>query len=142
VFTRLLLLAASALVMASALPYALFWGMWLLLSRLIKKVRRMKHVRVRAVPLFAVLSFLLVLFAFTKVTDNIGTFNFWSFLVWIMTMLFMVLSLVGLALAVSVPRAEMHKAERIYSQVVSSACCVVMLFFSGWHLIGLRLWAP
>lgn len=142
VFTRLLLLAASALVMASALPYALFWGMWLLLSRLIKKVRRMRHVRVRAVPLFAVLSFLLVLFAFTKVTDNIGTFNFWSFLVWIMTMLFMVLSLVGLTLAVSVPRAEMHKAERIYSQVVSSACCVVMLFFSSWHLIGLRLWAP
>lgn len=142
VFTRLLLLAASALVMASALPYALFWGMWLLLSRFIKKVKRMKHVRVRAVPLLAVLSLVLVLFAFTKVTDNIGTFNFWSFLVWIMTMLYVVLSLVGLALAVSVPGAEMHKAERIYSQVVSSACCVVMLFFSAWHLIGLRLWAP
>lgn len=142
VFTRLLLLAASALIMASALPYALFWGMWLLLPRFIKKVKRMKHARVRVVPLLAVLSLVLVLFAFTKVTDNIGTFNFWSFLVWIMTMLFMVLSLVGLALAVSVPRAEMHKAERIYSQVVSSACCVVMLFFSGWQLIGLRLWAP
>ena len=142
VFTRLLLLAASALVMASALPYALFWGMWLLLSRFIKKVKRMKHARVRAVPLLAVLSLVLVLFAFTKVTDNIGTFNFWSFLVWIMTMLYVVLSLVGLALAVSVPGAEMHKAERIYSQVVSSACCVVMLFFSAWHLIGLRLWAP
>lgn len=142
VFTRLLLLAASALVMASALPYALFWGMWLLLSRFIKKVKRMKHARVRAVPLLAVLSLVLALFAFTKVTDNIGTFNFWSFLVWIMTMLYVVLSLVGLALAVSVPGAEMHKAERIYSQVVSSACCVVMLFFSAWHLIGLRLWAP
>ncbi|HEX8766667.1 MAG TPA: hypothetical protein VF740_15970, partial [Candidatus Acidoferrum sp.] len=142
VFTRLLLLAASALVMASALPYALFWVMWLLLSRFIKKVKRMKHARVRAVPLLAVLSLALVLFAFTKATDNIGTFNFWSFLLWIMTMLFMALSLVGLALAVSVPRAELPKAERIYSRVVSSACCVVMLFFSGWHLIGLRLWAP
>jgi hypothetical protein len=57
-------------------------------------------------------------------------------------MSFVVLSLVGLALAVSVPKAGMHKAERIYSLVVSSACCVVTLFFSAWHLIGLRLWAP
>lgn len=142
VFTRLLLLAASAVVLASALPYALFWGMWLLFSRLIKKLKRMKHVRVRAVPLFAVLSLLLVLFSFTKVTDNIGAFNFWSFLLWVMTIVFMVLSLVGLALAVSAPKAEMHRVERIYSLVVSSACCVVTLFFSAWHLIGLRLWAP
>jgi len=142
VFTRLLFLAASATVMASALPYALFWGMWLLLSRFIKKVKRMKHARVRAVPLFAVLSLVLVLFAFTNVADNIGTFNFWSFLMWVMTILFMVLSLVGLALAVSVPKAEMHKAERIHTLLVSSACCIITLFFSAWHLIGLRLWAP
>ena len=142
VFTRLLLLAASAVVIAAALPYALFWGSWLLLARFIKKLKRLKHVRVRAVPLFAVLSLLLVLFAFTKVTDNIGTFNFWSFLVWIMTIVFMVLSLVGLALAVSVPKAGIHKAERIYSLLVSSACCIVTLFLSAWHLIGVRLWAP
>ena len=140
-FTQLLLLAASAVVMAAALPYALFWGVRLLLSRFVKKLKRMKHVRVRAVPLFAVLSLLLVLFAFTKVTDNIGTFNFWSFLLWVMTILFMALSLVGLALAVSVPKAEMHKVERIYSLVVSCACCIVTLFLSAWHLIGLRLWA-
>lgn len=142
VFTRLLLLAASALVMASALPYALFWGSWLLLARFFQKLKRVKHVRVRAVPLFAVLSLFLVLFAFTKAMDNIGTFNFWSFLIWLLTIAFLVLSLVGLALAVSVPKAEMHKAERIYSLLVSSACCVVTLFFSSWHLIGLRLWAP
>lgn len=142
VFTRLLLLAASAVVMAAALPYALFWGSWLLLTKFIKKVNRVKHVRARAVPLFAVLSLLLVFFAFTKAMNNIGTFNLWSFLIWVMTIAFMLLSLVGLAFAVSVPKAEMHKVERIYSLVVSSACCIVTLFLSGWHLIGLRLWAP
>jgi len=83
-----------------------------------------------------------VLFAFTKAMDNIGTFNFWSFLIWAMTIAFLVLSLVGLVLAVSVPKAEMHKVERIYALLVSSACCVVTLFLSSWHLIGLRLWAP
>jgi len=137
-----LFLAASVLVIASTLPYALFWGSWLLLAKFTKKVKRIKHVRVRAVPLFAVLSLLLVLLAFTKAMVNIGTFNYWSFLIWIMTMLFMVLSLVGLALAVSLPKAGMHKVERVYSLVVSSACCVVTLFLSAWHLIGLRLWAP
>ena len=142
VFTRLLLLAASAVVMAATLPYALFWGSWLLLAKFIKNGKRMKYARVRAVPLFAVLSLLLVLLAFTKAMDNIGTFNFWSFLIWVMTLVFVVLSLVGLGLAVSVPKAEMPKVERIYSLVVSSACCVITLFLSAWHLIGLRLWAP
>ncbi len=141
-FARLLFLLASAVVIASALPYALFWGSWLLLARFIKKFKRVKQVRVRAVPFFAVLSLILVIFGFTKLTENIGTFNFWSFLVWIMTIAFMVLSLVGLALAVSVPKAGMHRAERIYALVLSSACCVVTLFLSAWHLIGLRLWAP
>ena len=142
VFTRLLLLTVSAVLMAAALPYALFWGGWLLLARFIKKVKEVKHVRVRAVPLLAVLSLLLVLFAFTKAMGNIGTFNFWSFLIWVMTIVFVVLSLAGLVLAVSVPKAEMHNVERIYALLVSSACCLITLFLSSWHLIGLRVWEP
>jgi hypothetical protein len=140
-FTRLLLLAASAVVMASALPYALFWGALLLLARFIKKLKRIKHVRVRAVPLFSVLSLLLAFFAFNMATNNIGVFNVWSFLVWVMTLLFMALSLASLALAVTVPRKEIHKAARINCLLVSMACCVVLLFLSAWHLIGVRLWA-
>jgi len=141
-FTRLLLLAASTVVLATALPYALFWGLWLLLARSFKRIRRLKHVRVRAVPFFAVLSLLLVVFAFSKATNDIGTFNFWSFLIFVGTIAFAVLSLAGLALAVSVPRAEIHKWARIHSLLVSTACCIVTIFFSAWHLIGLRLWAP
>ena len=98
--------------------------------------------RVRAVPFFAVLSLLLVVFAFSKATNDIGTFNFWSFLIFVGTIAFAVLSLAGLALAVSVPRAEIHKWARIHSLLVSTACCIVTIFFSAWHLIGLRLWAP
>ena len=141
-FTRLVLLAASAVVMASSLPYALFWGLLLLLGRFITKLKRAKHVRVRAVPLFAVLSLLVVLYAFGKATNDIGVFNFWSFLIFVGTIAFALLSLAGLALAVSVPRKEIHNWVRIHSLLVSMACCIVTLFFSAWHLIGLRLWAP
>jgi CubicO group peptidase (beta-lactamase class C family) len=141
-FTRLLLLVASAVVMASALPYALVWGFWLLLAKYIRKIKRMKHVRVRAVPLLAVLSLLVIVFAFTKATNEIGVFNFWSLLIFVGTIAFLLLSLAGLALAVSVPKREIHKWARIHSLLVSMACCIVTLFLSAWHLIGLRLWAP
>jgi CubicO group peptidase (beta-lactamase class C family) len=141
-YLRLLLLAASAVVMASALLYAVFWGLLLLLRRLIGSRKRVKHLRVRVVPFFAVLSLLGVLYALTKVTDNIGELNLWSFTLFVGTVVFALLSLASLALAVSVPPAEIHKMVRIHSLLVSAACCIVTLFVSAWHLIGLRLWVP
>ena len=137
-YTRLAILIASAIVMASSLLFAVLWGLlWLF-----RRMKDVKHLRVRVVPLLAVFCLLAVLFCFTKVTNDIGVFNFWSFSVFAGTILFALLSLVGLALAVSVPMEEIHKGVRIHSLLVSSACCIVTLFFSAWHLIGLRLWAP
>jgi CubicO group peptidase (beta-lactamase class C family) len=137
-YLRLAILVASAALMASALLFALLWGLlWLF-----RKLKGVKHLRVRVVPLLAVLCLLVVLFAFTRALSDIGVLNFWSFLVCAGTILFALLSLVSLALAVSVPKTEIHKGVRIHSLLVSMACCVVTLFFSAWHLIGLRLWAP
>ena len=140
-FTRLLLLAASAVVMATALPYALVWGLLLLLGRFVERFKHIKHLRVRVAPLCAVLGLLAVVFAFTKAMNDPGVFNVWSFLVFLGTIAFALLSFVGLALAVSVPKAEIHKGVRIHSLLVSMACCIVTLFLFAWHLIGLRLWA-
>jgi hypothetical protein len=89
-----------------------------------------------------VLSLLGVLYTFTKVAEDIGELNLWSLALFVGTVLFALLSLASLAVAVSVPPAEIHKAVRIHSLLVSMACCIVTLFFSAWHLIGLRLWAP
>jgi hypothetical protein len=141
-YLRLLLLAASAVVMASALPYSVFWGFLLLLRKLIGRPKRVRHLRVRVVPLFAVLILLAVLYTFSKVTDSIGELNLWSFTLFTGTVLFALLSLASLALAVSVPKAEIHNWVRIHSLLVSMACCIMTLFFSAWHLIGVRLWAP
>jgi CubicO group peptidase (beta-lactamase class C family) len=135
-YSRLAILAASCILMASALPYALVW----LLMWLFGKLKGVKHLRVRVLPLLAVLSLLAVVFAFGKVTSDIGELNFWSFLVFVGTVLFAVLSLTGLAFTVSVPKTEIHKWVRIHSLLVSLACCIVTIFLSAWHLIGLRLW--
>jgi hypothetical protein len=137
-YTRLVILAASVVLMASAPLFALVWGLLWLFG----KLKGVKHLRVRAVPLFAVLSLVGILYSFNKATGDIGVLNLWSLVIFVGTVAFALLSIAGLALSVSVPREEIHKAVRIHSLLVSAACCIVTLFLSAWHLIGLRLWAP
>jgi hypothetical protein len=48
---------------------------------------------------------------------------------------------VGLWLALRVPKAEIHRGVHAHSLLVSMACCVVAAFLASWGLIGLRLWA-
>ena len=101
-----------------------------------------KHLRVRIVPMIAVFTLVGVAYAFDKAENDIGAFNFWSFAVFAGTVAFALLSLASLALAVNVPRKKIHRWVRIHSLLVSAACCVMTLFLSAWHIIGLRLWAP
>src|SRR5215472_1734150 len=109
-YIRIALVVASIVVMASALPFAVFWSLLLVVRKLLKSPKVVKHLRVRVVPLCAALIFVAVAFAVTKVGEDIGVLNVWSLLIFAGTILFAVLSLVGLALAVAVPRAEIHKA--------------------------------
>lgn len=136
-FTRLTLLGLSAVLMASSLLHAVACVFLWIFGELIG----VKHLRVRIAPMIAVLTLLGVAYAFNKSGNDIGAFNLWSFAVFIGSVAFVLLSLVSLALAVTVPRKQIHKAVRIYSLMVSIACCIVTIFFSAWHLIGLRLWA-
>jgi len=142
-FTRLLLLAASAVVMATSLPYAVFWALLLFRGKFIKELKPPKHLHVRVAPLLTVLTLLVVLFAFSKAANSIGEwiFYFWSLIVFLGTLVFAVLSLASLMFAVSVPPKEIHKWVRIHSLLVSMACCIMMLFLSAWHLLGVRLWS-
>lgn len=136
-YTRLALLVGSIVLMGSALLFALVWGVRLLFG----KMKEVKHLRVRVVPVFAMLSFLAAIFSFSKAVEDVGVLNFWSVVVFLATLLFALLSLISLALVVGVPKAEIHAGVRIHSLLVSLACCIVTVFFAAWHLIGLRLWA-
>jgi CubicO group peptidase (beta-lactamase class C family) len=136
-YGQLALLAGSLVLMLSSLLYAVVWLLLLLFGRL----KGVKHLLVRAVPLLAVLSLLAVLLAFNKGTSEIGEFNFWALAVCVGTVLFALLSLAGLVLAWRVPKEEIARGVRIHSLLVALGCCVITLFFFAWHLIGLRLWA-
>jgi hypothetical protein len=138
-YTRIALLVICAALMLSSVAFAVIW----LVRKLIGRMKSVRHVAVRTVPLLAVLSLVLIPFCFNALHGSaIGTANVFTIGIYMATILFALLSLLGLALALRVPKAEIHPGVRIHSLLVSLACCVVSVFFASWGLIGLRLWAP
>jgi uncharacterized membrane protein len=73
---------------------------------------------------------------------QIGSFNLWTAGIFLGTFFFPILSVIGFVLVLRVPKEEIHRAVRIHSLLVSSACCVLTGFLWSWHLLALRLWAP
>ena len=137
-YTRLALLALCAVLMLSTVPFALIW----LARKLIGKMKEVQHLAVRVAPLLAVLSLVAIPLCFNALHGSaIGTANIFTIGIYMATILFALLSLLGLVLALRVPKAEIHRGVRIHSLLVSLAGCVVALFFASWGLIGLRLWA-
>jgi hypothetical protein len=137
-YTRIALLVFCAALMLSSIAFAIVW----LVLKLAGRMKDVRHLSVRAVPLFAVLSLALIPFCFNALHGSaIGTANVFTIGIYMATILFAFLSLLGLVLAVRVPKAEILPAVRIHSFLVSLACCVLALFFASWGLIGLRLWA-
>jgi hypothetical protein len=113
-----------------------------MVRKLIGKMKGVRHLSVRGVPLLAALCFLgIPFFANALNGAAIGTLNFFTFGIFLATILFPLLSLLGLVLALRVPKEEIHRGVRLHSLLVSLACCVVAAFLASWGLIGIRFWA-
>ena len=137
-YTRVGVLMLCAVLMLSSVIFAVVW----IVLKLIGRMKYVRHISVRAVPLLAVLSLVLIPFCFNALHGSaIGTANVFTVGIYLATLLFAFLSLLGLVLALRVPKAEIHTGVRIHSLLVSLACCVIAVFFASWGLIGLRLWA-
>jgi len=137
-FIRITLLSLCLFVMLTSLPFALVW----LFLKLIGAMNDVRHLSVRAVPLVATLAFLIVPVCFLKLSGSkIGSLNLWTAGIFLGTFFFPLLSTLGLVLVLRVPKDEIHRAVRIHSLLVSSACCVITGFLQSWHLLALRLWA-
>jgi CubicO group peptidase (beta-lactamase class C family) len=138
-YARIALLALCAVLMGTSLLFAVSW----IFRRLFGGMKDVRHLAVRAIPLLATLSFVALVFCFTKLGGaDTGRLTGWTAGIFLSSLLFPLLSLYGLFLAVRVPKNEIHNATRIHSLLVALACCVVAVFIASWHLIGLRLWAP
>jgi hypothetical protein len=138
-FIRIALLSVCLLFMLTSLPYALAW----LFLKLVGAMKDVRHLSVRVAPLLATLSLLIVPLCLMKLSGaQIGSLNLWTAGIFLGTFFFPLLSILGLVLALRVPKEEIHRAVRIHSLLVSSACCVLTGFLLSWHLLALRLWAP
>src|SRR6266849_2021067 len=138
-FMRISLLALCLFFMLSSLPYALVW----LFLKLVGFMKDVRHLLVRVVPLVATLALLIVPLCFMRLSGaQFGSFNLWTAGVFLGTFFFPILSVIGFVLVLCVPKEEIHRGVRIYSLLVSSACCVIAGFLWSWHLLALRLWAP
>jgi CubicO group peptidase (beta-lactamase class C family) len=137
-YARVALLVVCAALMLSSVAFAVFW----IVRKLIGRMKGVRHLAVRAVPLLAVLCFLAIPFLAARLNGTaIGTLNFFTFAIFLGTILFPLLALLGLVLVLRVPKEEIHPGVRVHSLLLSLACCVVAAFLAGWGLIGVRLWA-
>lgn len=137
-YARLVLLAVCVVLLASSLLFGVVW----LIMLLIGKLKDVKHLSVRVVPFLASLCIVILFFSFGKAIGEVGNPGLWSVTFFVVSLLFAALAIIGLLLAASVTRSEIRPAVRIHSLLVSLACCIVAIFLSSWHLIGLRFWAP
>ncbi len=135
---RIALLALCLFFMLTSLPFALVW----IFLKLVGAMKDVRHLWVRVAPLLATLALLIVPVCFSKLNGpQIGTFNLWTLGIFLGTFSFPILSVLGLALVLRVPRNEIHRGVRIHSLLASSACCVITGFLWSWHLVAVRLWA-
>jgi CubicO group peptidase (beta-lactamase class C family) len=137
-FVRIVVLSLCLFFLLTSLPYALVW----IFMKLVGAMKDVRHLSVRVAPLLATISLSIVPLCLSKLSGaQIGSFNIWTFGIFLGTFFFPILSVIGLVLVLRVPKEEIHRGVRIHSLLVSAACCVLTGFFWSWHLLALRLWA-
>jgi CubicO group peptidase (beta-lactamase class C family) len=138
-YARIALLVLCVVLMATSLLFAILW----ILRKVFGGMKDVQHLAVRALPLLATLAFCGLVFCFTKLGGaDTGKFTLWTAGIFVLSVLFPLLSLYALFLAVRVPKTEIHNATRLHSLLVALACCVLTVFVASWHLVALRLWTP
>jgi CubicO group peptidase (beta-lactamase class C family) len=137
-YTRLVLLILCVALMATSVLFAIVW----VLRKLFGGMKGVQHLAVRTIPLLATLSFFALALCFTKLSWDTGKFTLWNGGFFVLSLLFPLISLVGLLLALRAPKNEISVATRIHSLLVALACCVLTIFVASWHFIGLRIWTP
>ena len=139
-----ILIFGALVIMMSAIIYSLFWIPVHIYKRLRRKDNRSKYIRMRLIPLFAVLSLVLGLSTFIIAKPSIlelGQKTPANVAFFISTLLFAGLSVASLFTSFRSFFKPVKKLDRIYAVMLSSACFGMTLYLSYWGIIGLRLWA-
>ena len=125
--------------MATSILFALVW----IPRKVFGRMKGVNYLAVRVVPLLASLTFLVTLVLWIRgggSTFALATPSPFAVSIFLLTILFAILSIAGFVLAVRSYRYPMNRAARIHSIVVAFACLGWTVFLAYWGMIGLRFW--
>jgi len=132
----------SLIIMASAIVYMFFWVPIHLYKKLKQKENRSKYLRIRVIPLLAILSLVFgILVVMNQSLVKVGQMTHNNIIFFISTLLFAGLSILGLVFSIISFKKPVKMIARIYAVVLSLACLGMTLYLSYWGIIGLRIWA-
>ncbi|MEW6367608.1 MAG: serine hydrolase domain-containing protein [Acidobacteriota bacterium] len=131
----------SIALMLSSLSFAIIW----LPRKLLGRMRAVRHLRIRVVPLVSVLCFaaasVLLTVAGTDLIPRFGRPTVWSVGFCALTVAFAIAAVLGLLLAARAPASEVNRWARWHSIAVSVANTIVAAYLLYWGMIGLRSWS-
>ncbi len=135
------LTAWFVLAFAAILLYAPFW----IIGGLFKRRRRPAERAMRVWPLIAALSLLafvgIFMGASADLIGRLGNFTFWSFGLFLTTLLFAFASLAGAQALWIARKREIRAGVRRFSILATSALLVATAYFLYWGVIGMRTWS-
>lgn len=136
------LVFGAVIIMISSIAYSLFWVPVHIYKKLKHKDNRSKYIRMRLIPLLAVLSLIL---GTVKMGDQtmleFGMLTVLNVIFFVSTLIFAGLSTLSLLTAYRSFYKPVKMAARVYAVLLSSACFGMTLYLGYWGVIGLRLWA-
>lgn len=136
------LVFGAVTIMLSSIAYSLFWIPVHVYKKLKHKSNRSKYIRMRLLPLLAVLSLILGAFGIGGQTIlEIGSLTVPNVVFFVSTLVFAILSFLSLFTACGSFYKPVKMTARVYAVLLSLACFGMTLYLSYWGIIGLRLWA-
>lgn len=136
------LVFGALIILISAVIYAFFWVPIHLFKKMMKKENRTKYLRMRVIPLLAVLSLVFgIIVVSNQLYVNIGFMTIQNIIFFISTLLFAALSILSLVFSIISFKKPVKMIARIYAGVLSLSCFGLTLYLTYWGIIGLRIWA-
>lgn len=129
-------------VMFSSIAYSIFWVPVHLYKKFKNKGNRSKYLRMRIIPLLAVVS--LVLGGLAVANQDLlefGSLTAPNVIFFISTLIFAGFSALSLFFSYRSFFKMVNIYARIYAVILSSACFGMTLYLGYWGIIGIRLWA-
>jgi len=143
-WSHIIFFILSWIIMLSSVFYAFVWIPVNLYKRITKKNNRSQYLRIRVIPLLAVI---IILFSFTLVGMQVNqsiayigqktaTNVFFYFSTWS----FAILSFLSLYFTVRCFKKPVKTMARLYALILSLSCVGTTLYWGYWGIIGLKLW--